>query len=405
MRFPMRRIALRRSPGADVFRALCLVLAVLAPQAVSAQDYADGQAAYASRDWAAAEVLWRHEAATGSADAMLGLGNLYDFGLLGDPDPERALELYQQAADLGLAEAAFNVGVMHDSGIGIPRDPQVAAAWYSFAALDGHSRAAYNLGQMFSGGTDLPRNDALAAFWLDRAAAAIPSARDALADLPPFGLQVDAPSVPTPLAIRILTLPTGPKARMAWVDAASPADARYRVDLIRMSPEGSSRIASGETTGSAISVDLPAAEGGVEGGVEGGAEGGAEGGVVWRVAQIAGSAYAASGWQTHAGGPIEEQPIGTVRFEFAQGDRRAEGLAFRMGGAMARFGAIVEYAPTEGEAAVSGVSYGFAQDAGLAEDVSAFVPGEGPEMAALESSPDAFPGEVKVTLAFEEAVR
>ncbi len=383
----MKRIVRPRSPGASASCGIVTALAFLLPNAVLAQSYANGQAAYAQRDWAAAEVLWRDEAEAGSAGAMLGLGNLYDFGLLGETDPERALELYQRAADLGLSEAAFNVAVMHDSGVGIPRDTEAAAAWYSFAALAGHSRAAYNLGQLFSGGTDVPRNDALAAFWLARASVAIPSARAALADLPPFGLQVDAPSTPTPLAMQVFTPPTGPQARMAWVDGASPQNARYRVDLIRMSPEGAFRVASGETTGSAIAVDLPAAESGM----------------VWRVAQVAGPAYAASEWQTAAGGALAEQPIGSIRFEFADDDRRAQGLAFRMGGAMARFGAIVEYVPTEGEAVAGGVTYGFAQDADLAEDVSAFLPGEGPDASVLVSGPQSVPGEVRVTLAFEDA--
>lgn len=382
----MQTIVQRRSPGASIVRGGLFGLALALPHAAFAQDYATGQAAYAQRDWAAAAVLWQVEADAGSAEALLGLGNIYDFGLLGESDPELAFDFYRQAADGGLAEAAFNVAVMHDSGVGIPRDVQAATAWYSFAALGGNARAAYNLGQLFTGGVDVPRNDALARFWLERAALAIPSARTALADLPPFGLQVETPATPNPLAMRIFTPPTGPKARMAWVNGTSPPDARYRVELIRFGPDGSSLFATAETIGSAVSVDLPSAEDDI----------------AWRVTQIAGAAYAASDWQTADGAPLAEQPIGTVRFEFSATDRRAEGLAFRMGGAMARFGAIVDYAPFDGAVVPGAVTYGYSQDEGFAEDVSAFLPGDGRGASVLLSGAGTVPGEVQVTLGFGE---
>lgn len=359
-----------------------MVLAL--PYAAFAQDYATGQAAYAQRDWEAAEILWQAEANEGSAEAMLGLGNIYDFGLLGESDPELAFDFYRQAAEGGLSEAAFNVAVMHDSGVGVPRDMQAATAWYSFAALDGNARAAYNLGQLFTGGVDVPRNDALARYWLERAATAIPSARTTLTELPPFGLQVDTPATPEPVAMRIFTPPTGPEARLVWVNGASPPDARYLVDLIRFGPDGLSRFATAETTGSAVAVDLPVAEDDF----------------AWRVTQIAGAAYAASGWQTADGAPLAEQPIGTVRFEFSETDRRAEGLAFRMGGAMARFGAIVDYAPFDGTVVPGAVTYGYSQDEGFADDVAAFLPGDGRGASVLLSGAGTVPGEVQVTLGF-----
>ena len=102
---------------------------------------------------------------------------------------------------------------------------------------------------------------------------------------------------------------------------------------------------------------------------------------------------------------MADQPIGTVRFEFAADDRRAEGLAVRMGGAMARFGAIVEYSPVEGAVTPGAVSYAFSQDADLASDVSAFLPGDGPGTSVLDSEASLAPGEIQVTLGFDGADR
>lgn len=383
----MPTTAPRTSPGADALRAASLLLLLAAPRAAFAQDYSDGLAAYAARDWAAAETLWLAEAEAGSADALLGLGNLYDFGLLGAPDFALAFDYYLRSADLGMPEAAFNVAVMHDAGVGVDRDVAAAAAWYAFAALDGNARGAYNLGQAFAGGAGVPANPGLAAYWLRQAEASIPSAAAALDALPSEAPDA-GPAAPDPLALELYTPPSGPAARMAWAGTASPADARYRVDLVRLA-DLAAPVASAETTGSAISVPLAA---------------GADP-VAWRVTQIAGDAYAASDWQGSDGVVLAAQPIGTVRFAYAAQDRRAEGLAYRLGGAMARFGVVVDYSPVDGADAESGVTYGYVQDADLAGDVSAFLPGVGPDGAVLRAEDDVAPGEVRVVLSFAGADR
>ncbi len=362
-----------------------LTLCLMLPAPVLAQGYGDGQAAYAARDWAAAEALWRMEAEEGSAAAMLGLGNIYDFGLLGESEPARAFDLYRRAAARGLSEAAFNVAVMHDSGLGTPEDTRAAAAWYSFAALGGSARAAYNLGQLFEDGAGVTRNAGLAAYWFEVAAAALPAAGEALAALGPLSDGGGALSVPVPLAAEVFGGPGGEEAWLAWEDEVAPAGATYRVDLMRLGPDARSFLGGRTTPGSAVALGLPSAGTAF----------------AWRVGQVSAGEYAVSDWQDGEGNALATAPAGIVRFEYAADDRRAEGLAYRLGGAMERFGTLVDYAEAERAPTASGAAYGFAQDAAFAADVATFLPGSGPGDALLLPGVDFAPGEVRVTLAFE----
>ena len=363
-----------------------LLLSLLAPAPALAQNYENGQDAYAQRDWEAAERLWTEESAGGSADALLGLGNIYDFGLLGPSDPERAFGLYRRAAIAGLSEAAFNIAVMYDAGVGTPEDSRAAAAWYSFAALGGNDRAAYNLGQLFADGVGVARNDQLAAHWFGVAARGVPAADAALAGLDPDAEADTALSAPAPLGAELFSNPGGTQARFAWQSDAAPAGARYRIDLIRLGSEAPSLLASQSTPGSAVAIDLPrpAAD------------------FAWRVSQVTPDGYAASGWQDREGASLASPPAGIVRFEYPADDRRAEGLALRLGGAMTRFGTLVDFEGVARDIESSGARYGFAQDAEFAADVAAFLPGAGPDGAALTPGPDMAPGEVRVALAFED---
>lgn len=382
----MKRTDPSRSPGAERVAGLALIALLGAAGPASAQDYPSGEAAYAARDWEAAETIWRAQAEAGAPLAMLGLGNLLDFGLLGDRDPEAAFEQYLAAAKAGLAEAAFNVAVMYDSADGTDRDLRAAAAWYSFAAIDGHARARFNLGQMFAQGAGIPENAALADYWLERAAGSIPAATALREDLRP---QVDGDlAAPDLLAAEIISSADGTEARMAWAPRTGPGDASYRVELILVGPELLLPLAGERTAGSAIAIPLD--------------DGGAD--FAWRVLQMAAddSGYASSVWQSASGETLDPAPIGAVRFEFNADDRRAEGFAQRIGGAMARGGALVSYAETDDPVPQSAVSFHYAQDSALASDVSDFLPGSDTISATRIDAPGLTPGEIRVSLSFEQ---
>ncbi len=380
----MRTIARRASLGGNVRTAALIAFTVGLPSLGLAQEYTDGQEAYAQRDWAAAETLWLREAEGGSAEALLGLGNLYDFGLLGVADPVRAFDLYSEAAKAGLSEAAFNVAIMHDMGIGTSKDLGKAASWYSFAALGGNPRAAYNLGRFFADGIGVSRNDALAAYWYGTVAGTLPSAEVALAALPTRPRTEAEMSAPEPLLLETFSTPSGPEARMAWQDRSSFIGATYHVDLIGIGPEGFGPWTTAQTPGSALSMSTPPKRNAM----------------AWRVSQVTAEGYAASEWSTADGVPMATPPSGIVRFEFEAGDRRAEGLAYRLGGAMERFGSIVAYVPAATGIESSSVSYGYVQDADFAMEVAAFVPGIGLTGAALLRNGDIAPEEVRIRLAF-----
>lgn len=375
----MRPTGLFRSLGASL---VLLWLGGAGPAV--AQSFATGQQAYAARDWRAAEEIWIEEAKAGSAEALLGLGNLSDFGLTGEADPEKAFGYYFEAAKLGQAEAAFNVAVMYDSGVGVGQDRKAAATWYSFAALDQFPRAQFNLGQIYAMGDGVPKNPAIAKLWFDQAAGSVPAAAEALTTL-------DAPVVagmvaPEPLQIVVMDMGDETEARFAWLAAPGPEGAVYRVELI---PADQARepkeVVSAETTLSAVALplDRPADQ------------------LAWRVLQITPDDYAASDWQLTTGGRLDVTPALKVRFEFFEEDRRGRGYAERVGASLARSGAVVTYDMSGAALEASAVEYRFTSDAPLARQIADFLPavaGEGPTQstdAALA------PGEIRVRFVFE----
>ena len=72
----------RASANARRLRRLGLLLAlVAAPLAASADEFADGLAAYDAGDYASAVEAWEPLAAAGDADALTALAGLHDDGL------------------------------------------------------------------------------------------------------------------------------------------------------------------------------------------------------------------------------------------------------------------------------------------------------------------------------------
>ncbi|EAQ03413.1 FOG: TPR repeat SEL1 subfamily-like protein [Pseudooceanicola batsensis HTCC2597] len=372
MRIP--RIVPCPSPGASA-----LILALLgAPGPLLAQ-YADGEAAYAARDWAAARDLWTEEARQGSARAVLGLGNLRDFGLLGPPDPAGAFDLYAQAARLGLPEAAFNVAVMRDSGTGVAMDRRAAAAWYSFAAVAGHARAAYNLGLLHAEGNGLPQNPALAGYWLDAAGPDVPAAAKARDALPEA--IVGALTAPDPLGALRVDREGGQGLRVAWASAPTGQNARFVVQVALVAEAGAVPLDDRTINGSATEIDLPK---------------GAE--ILWRVATVRDGSYAASPWQDMAGDAADRPPSGRLVLETRPGDRRAAALAQRLGPVFGRAGVMVSYREASGDGSEGFVRFGYAPDREFAADIATVVPGV--ERVDREAAGSA-PGEVVVRLVFD----
>ena len=98
-----------------------------------------------------------------------------------DPDPSRALELFQFAAtNFGDANAQYNLARMFLDGNGVGKDGQQAARWLSLAAEKNHYPAQAVLGYLlFNGNEGIARQRAKGLMWLSMAReAATDPARD-----------------------------------------------------------------------------------------------------------------------------------------------------------------------------------------------------------------------------------
>lgn len=348
---------------------------------------ADGQAAFDAQDFARAESLWRAEAAQGSAPAMLGLGLLRDLGLGSPRDPAGALRWYLEAANLGLAEAQFNVGVMLDSGIGLRRQPLAAAAWYGRAAAGGNARASYNLGLLFAAGDGVEPNADLARFWLSQAAALLPAAQARLQTLALDEPETRTLSAPTPLGGGIIRA-ARPRAELAWAAGPAPEDIAFRVEIVRRADASAPAVMlySEQTEASAIRVELE----------------NPDGQLAWRVFRVTpgGRRYAAGPWQVlQDDGEAISVPRGVLQIRHTPTDVAAARFAVELLRVFDRAGYWTDIR-TDAPASPGGssVSHAFAQDADLAADIAAFLPGLSARDVQLVPDMSASPGAVVVTL-------
>ncbi|HHS82051.1 MAG TPA: sel1 repeat family protein, partial [Devosia sp.] len=86
---------------------------------VNAQDYQSGRKALERGDAQRARQIWEPLAAAGDADALNGLGWLYDTGKGVAEDNGRAMVLYLKATKGGNMAAPTNLAQMYASGDGV----------------------------------------------------------------------------------------------------------------------------------------------------------------------------------------------------------------------------------------------------------------------------------------------
>ena len=367
----MSRIAASRSTGASA-GLICLMLA--AP--LVAGDFSGGQAAYAARDYAVAAAIWRREAAAGSAEAELGLGNLADFGLLGPRDPGAALEHYLTAALAGLPQALFNVAALTEAQGGADMDTTL---WYGCAAAMGHDRARYVLGQIFRAGQGVPANPDLARDLLQDASAQVRAAAAALNSLAAAQTRVFA--APEPLGSIILHRDNAVSACLMWTAPPLPEGTTVRVDLA----DGDATLLEQVPSDRPVLV-IPLPDTGAP--------------LFWRVVAVAPQGEtAASSWRAMDVPGTPMPPAAAVSFLTNPGDAKAAAMARRLGAALDRSGIAVAYGAAAAMATESRVTYRYPGDAGFAAEIASFLPGM--EGAALSDKVPARPGEVVVTLVFD----
>jgi uncharacterized caspase-like protein len=85
-------------------------------------------------NYATALALWLPLAEQGDPQAQTYVGDIYERGLTGSPDYEKAAEWYHRAADQGYASAQVSLGQLYERGAGVPEDRTQAMNLYRQAS-------------------------------------------------------------------------------------------------------------------------------------------------------------------------------------------------------------------------------------------------------------------------------
>jgi len=155
-------------PASPLLLSLCLFLLGAGP--VLAQ-YEDGQKAFDSGDYAAAQAAWQKGAEANDSRSQYSLGYIAQFGLAGNADLGAAKSWYEKAADNNNADALYALGLMYETGQAGAKDLSRAFDLYHKAAAAGTlSDAEYAIGRMLLRGRGVPRDAAESIKWLKKAA-------------------------------------------------------------------------------------------------------------------------------------------------------------------------------------------------------------------------------------------
>ncbi|MEO9574124.1 MAG: tetratricopeptide repeat protein [Tateyamaria sp.] len=127
--------------------ALAVLLAV-GGQAVSAQDYDKGWAAYESGDFETALQEFRPLAEQGNADAQLRLGRMHDKGEGVTQHHVEAVKWYRLSAEQGEKFALYYLADAYRDGRGVIQDNLYAHMWFNIGASLGFKLAALNRDEM-----------------------------------------------------------------------------------------------------------------------------------------------------------------------------------------------------------------------------------------------------------------
>ncbi len=112
----------------------------------------------------------RTKAEQGDAQAQVGLGAAYAFGLGVAKDQREAVRWYRKAAEQGNVRAQNELGIAYNKGKGIAKDQREAVRWYRKAAEQGLADAQLNLGHSYLLGEGVTTDKRKAAFWYRKAA-------------------------------------------------------------------------------------------------------------------------------------------------------------------------------------------------------------------------------------------
>src|SRR4030095_10768033 len=90
--------------------------------------------ACARATYAGALRVWLPLAESGDPEAQTYVGEIFERGVEGVPDPAAAVMWYTRAAEQGYGPAQLNLGSLYDRGVGVKEDAKKAREWYRRAA-------------------------------------------------------------------------------------------------------------------------------------------------------------------------------------------------------------------------------------------------------------------------------
>lgn len=85
---------------------------------------------YDRADYKSALRVWLPAAQAGDPEAQTNVGEIFERGLGGVPNPEAAALWYQKAADQSYSRALFDLGTLYEQGSGVPMDRMKALNLY-----------------------------------------------------------------------------------------------------------------------------------------------------------------------------------------------------------------------------------------------------------------------------------
>jgi len=122
---------------------LAAALLVTFPAQADESPYNKGVAAWRLKDYAEARKQWEASLAQGGPDeALNNLAYLLYYGLGGQREPEKAVELWRKGAVLAVSEAQLHLGEAYKEGDGITASPTLAYAWHLCAIATAGKLAA-----------------------------------------------------------------------------------------------------------------------------------------------------------------------------------------------------------------------------------------------------------------------
>ncbi len=145
--------------------SITLLLSIVYLAASAWADFATGEKAYQSGDYAAALREWQPLAEQGHAHAQYQLGLLYANGKGVAKDDAKARQWYEKAAVQGHTEAQVNLGILLMYARGGQQDYKMAVYYLRLAANQGNDLAQRRLGQMYERGEGVQQDYVKAYMW------------------------------------------------------------------------------------------------------------------------------------------------------------------------------------------------------------------------------------------------